>query len=150
MKLIALGATFSLLFAGAALTAGAEGLDKNNSGIVNGRVIYEGRDYGPLAMGDTAFRRALGDFVHQSPTQLRQGFAAELISFGQFYCFEKRNHSERERRGDVIQAAAAKFHQHVQARSSDEAAMTDATGEIADQTLCPNGYPNPIKTFSWQ
>jgi hypothetical protein len=140
---------FLLLWAGATVTTGAEGLDKHQTGIVNGRVIYEGRDYGPLALGDTAFRRALGDFIQQTHTQFRQGFLAELVSFGQFYCFEKRNHSERENRSDIVQAAAGKWHQHVRAGSTDEAAMTDAVGELADQTLCPNGYPNPITTFTW-
>jgi hypothetical protein len=148
MKTIAFG-IFLLLWAGATVTAGAQGLDKNKTGIVNGRVIYEGRDYGPLAMGDTAYRRVVGDFVQEAHGQFRQGFVAELISFGQFYCFEKRNHSERENRSEIVQTAAGKWHQHVRARSTDEAAMTDAVGEIADQTLCPNGYPNPIQTFAW-
>jgi hypothetical protein len=148
MKSIVLGILL-LLCAGAAVTAGADGLDKSKTGIVNGRVIYEGRDYGPLALGDTAYRRVLGDFIQETHKQFRQGFIAELVSFGQFYCFEKRNHSERENRSDIVQAAAGKWHQHMRPGSTDEAAMTDAVGELADQTLCPNGYPNPIQTFAW-
>jgi hypothetical protein len=138
-----------LLFPLASVRSEAMGLDKNRSGVVNGRVIYQGKDYGPLALGDTAFRQAMGDYVQSLHTQLRQGFISELFSFGQFYCYEKRNHSDRENPSDIIPIAAGKWHQHFRARSSDEVMITDAAGEVADKTLCPTGYPNPVTSFSW-
>jgi hypothetical protein len=127
-----------------------KGLDKNGNGIVNGRVFYQGKDYGPLGMGDTAFRRALGDYVQSLHVQLRQGLTTELFSFGRFYCYEKRSHADREPAFDVVQAAAGKWHQHYKATTSQEVMLTDAAGSIADKTLCPTGYPNPVTSFSWQ
>jgi hypothetical protein len=126
------------------------GLDKHGNGIVKGRVFFQGKDYGPLAMGDTAFRRALGDYIQSLHTQLPQGLTTQLFSFGRFYCYEKRSHSDREPAFDVVQAAAGKWHQHYKPRASDEVMLTDAAGDIADKTLCPTGYPNPITSFSWQ
>jgi nucleoid DNA-binding protein len=149
MKKLSL-AILILLLTSISMRANAEGLDKNGNGIVKGRVIFQGKDYGPLAMGDTAFRRALGDYVQSLHTQLRQGLTTELFSFGRFYCYEKRSHSDREPAFDVVQAAAGKWHQHYRPRTSDEVVLTDAAGDIADKTLCPTGYPNPVTSFSWQ
>jgi hypothetical protein len=145
-----LGLAILILLLTPVLARAEGGLDKNGNGIVNGRVFYQGKDYGPLALGDTAFRRALGDDIQSLHMQLRQGLITELFSFGRFYCYEKRNHSGRENSSDIVQVAAGKWHQHYTAHSSEEVMLTDIAGSIADKTLCPTGYPNPVTSFSWQ
>jgi hypothetical protein len=124
-------------------------LDKKGNGIVDGRVYYNGKDYGPLGLGDTAFRRALGDFLAETHPSLRQGFTAELFNAGRFYCFEKSRHSPTESSFDIVQIAAGKFRavSRMPATSSDEVMMVDAAESLADKTLCPSGYPNPVRAY---
>lgn len=124
---------------------------ERRDGVVNGRVYYKGRDYGPLGLGDTPYRRALGDEIqeltHGRP--LRQGFTEELFSFGRFYCYEKRGRAAGEATADVLQVAAGKFRAstRVPASTSEEVMLIDIAGTVADKTLCPDGYPNPIQSW---
>ncbi len=124
-------------------------LDKSGNGIVDGRVYYNSKDYGPLALGDTAFRRALGDSLAESRPALRPGFAAELFNAGRFYCFEKSRHAATENPADIVQIAAAKFRSvsRLPAASADETLLVDVAESIADKTLCPSGYPNPVRAY---
>ena len=147
---IVVGSMLAVLVAGLSFAADVKSrLDKNGNGIVDGRVYYNNKDYGPLALGDTAFRRALGDFLAQGQPALRQGFAAELLNAGRFFCFEKSRHAATESSADILQIAAAKFRSvsRMPAASSDETVLVDVAEGIADKTLCPSGYPNPVRAY---
>jgi hypothetical protein len=149
-KKIALLGTLAMSVAGLCSASDVKGrLDKKGNGIVDGRVYFKGKDYGPLGLGDTAFRRALGDFLAETHPSLRQGFITELFNAGRFYCFEKSHHSPTENSFDIVQIAAGKFRavSRMPAASSDEVLMVDAAEDIADKTLCPSGYPNPVRAY---
>jgi len=149
-KKIALGSTLAMLAVGLSFAGDVRSrLDTKGNGIVDGRVYYNGKDYGPLAMGDTAFRRALGDEIAGARPSLRQGFAAELFNAGRFYCFEKSHHAATENPADIVQSAAAKFRSvsRLPAASSDEVLLVDVAASVADKTLCPSGYPNPVRAY---
>ena len=152
MRLTLIGSLAVLLSLSLAAGCGGGGrLDERGNGVVNGRVYYEGRDYGPLGLGDTAYRRALGDEIqeltHGRP--LRQGFTEELFRFGRFYCYEKRGHAEGELTADIVNEASGKFRGHTSlpAGTMEEVMMIDIAGVVADKTLCPTGYPNPIRSW---
>ncbi|MDW3683006.1 hypothetical protein RA280_14860 [Cupriavidus sp. CV2] len=116
------------------------------NGVVNGHVIYRSRDYGLLSAGETAYRNALSDELVSANKEVRQEFKEELIRFGRFYCYEKLGTSSAEPVADLLMKATKKFGplQHYPSTSVSEHLMQDIAGVVADKTLCPSGYPNPV------
>jgi hypothetical protein len=134
-----------LCIAGLALGCGlGSRLDESGNAVVGGRVYRHGEDYGPI--GEAAFRRALSeDLATLHATALRPEFAAQLPELGKLYCSVKGDQPRDF--WQVAGEASSKLREMGYApQSADEVAVKDIAAELAEQTFCPSGYPNPVSS----
>jgi hypothetical protein len=121
-------------------------LSPSEGEVKNGRVYYKDKDYGPF-LGDTPYQLAFGDFVLEQDIlkEYPPNTATHINFFGRCYCWRKGAQTvERGEVADFLQRVSPVCRSRTQLDSSDLIMHAYHIGAIANETLCPNGHPNPI------
>ena len=119
--------------------------------VVKGRVVYNGKDYGPRP-GVSAYQMAVTDEVRRlvADGSIPRGTDAQYGFFGRCYCFQKRimpNVGKLDVTTRIVEASKS-CKPHIRLPDKSGAVTTlFRFGYLADETLCPDGFENPVTTY---